>query len=70
MNLAADKAAGPATGTLMALDDLLTPALVLDAARLHTNAQRMRERAEALGVALRPHMKTAKSAEVAEVALV
>ena len=69
MNLAADKAAGPATGTPMTLDDLLTPALVLDAARLHTNAQRMRERAEALGVALRPHMKTAKSAEVAEVAL-
>jgi len=69
MNLAADKAAGPATGTPMTLDDLLTPALVLDAARLRDNAQRMRERAEALGVALRPHMKTAKSAEVAEVAL-
>ncbi|MBI2584731.1 MAG: alanine racemase [Rhodospirillales bacterium] len=53
----------------MALDDLLTPALVLDAARLHTNARKMRERAEALGVALRPHMKTAKSAEVAKAAL-
>jgi len=69
MDLAADKAAGPATGPAATLDDLLTPALVLDGRRLRDNARRMRDRAEALGVALRPHMKTAKSADVARVAL-
>lgn len=68
MELAADKAAPPATGSPMALDDLLTPTLVLDEARLNRNAERMRERAKSLGVALRPQMKTAKSAAVARVA--
>lgn len=68
MDLAADKAAGPRTGLPATLDDLLTPALVLDEARLRHNAERMRERAKALGVALRPQMKTAKSAAVARVA--
>lgn len=69
MDLAADQAAAPATGPAATLDDLLTPALVLDEARLRRNAQAMRERSASLGVALRPQMKTAKSAAVARVAL-
>jgi D-serine deaminase-like pyridoxal phosphate-dependent protein len=43
------------------LHELGTPALVLDAARLRRNAARMRARCEALGVRLRPHVKTVKS---------
>jgi D-serine deaminase-like pyridoxal phosphate-dependent protein len=69
MDLAADKAAGPTPDADATLEELLTPALVLDEARLRVNAERMRERAKALGVALRPQMKTAKSATVARVAL-
>lgn len=52
----------------MKLEDLETPALILDKARLARNAERMSERAKQLGVDLRPHMKTAKSAEVARIA--
>jgi D-serine deaminase-like pyridoxal phosphate-dependent protein len=51
------------------LDRLDTPALVLDAARLERNCGRMRERIHAQGVALRPHVKTAKSVEVVQRAL-
>jgi len=40
-----------------------TPRLLLDGARLEANARRLRERAAALGVAFRPHFKTAKSVE-------
>ncbi|MFX8785942.1 alanine racemase, partial [Acinetobacter baumannii] len=40
----------------------------LDIARLDANLRLMRERADALGVALRPHMKTLKSADVARYA--
>lgn len=69
MDLAADHPAAPHTGPAARLDDLPTPALVLDAARLRRNARAMRERAKALRVALRPQMKTAKSAAVARVAL-
>jgi D-serine deaminase-like pyridoxal phosphate-dependent protein len=50
----------------MRLVDLPTPCLVLDRQRLQRNIARMTERARALGVTLRPHMKTAKSAKVAE----
>ena len=53
----------------MTLDDLPTPCLVLDRAILTRNIARM---AQALGrhnVALRPHMKTAKSIDVARLAL-
>ncbi len=49
----------------MRLADLQTPALVLDRARLQRNLDHMSGRAKALGVDLRPHMKTSKSAEVA-----
>lgn len=52
----------------MRIADLPTPSLVLDRARLDRNARRMRERARELGVVLRPHLKTSKSAEVARIA--
>jgi len=42
-----------------------TPALVLDAARLDRNVARLRERLAALGTGFRPHVKTAKSVDVA-----
>ncbi len=49
----------------MDLDDLSTPALILDRRRLARNIEAMSARARALGVGLRPHLKTAKSADVA-----
>ena len=52
----------------MQLNDLPTPSLILDRQRLSQNVSRMRARAERFGVTLRPHMKTAKSARVAELA--
>ncbi len=52
----------------MTLDDLPTPVLLLDRQRLIRNCARMRERAKTLGVQLRPHLKTAKSAAIAEIA--
>ena len=53
----------------MKLEDLQTPCLVLDKQVLERNLKRMSERMRSLGVALRPHLKTAKSAEVARIAL-
>ncbi|MCH8091682.1 MAG: alanine racemase [Proteobacteria bacterium] len=53
----------------MDLDDLPTPALVLDRAVLAANIERMNERMRRLGVPLRPHLKTAKSADVARLAV-
>lgn len=50
------------------LDTLPTPALILDRAILLRNTRRMSERLAAAGVALRPHVKTAKSLEVARLA--
>jgi len=47
------------------LTGLPTPALVVDAGRLRRNAARMTERAQALGVRLRPHVKTHKCVEIA-----
>lgn len=47
---------------------LETPCLLLDLDRLERNCERMRARAHALGVRLRPHLKTAKSREVARIA--
>ena len=49
----------------MRLTDLETPALVLDAAKMRANIARMNVAARRLGVTLRPHLKTAKSVEVA-----
>jgi D-serine deaminase-like pyridoxal phosphate-dependent protein len=48
--------------------DLVTPALVLDLAVLERNCAVMAERARRHGVRLRPHLKTAKCAEVAAIA--
>jgi D-serine deaminase-like pyridoxal phosphate-dependent protein len=45
--------------------DLETPALVLDRAKMLANIGRMNAAVSAHGVALRPHLKTAKSPEVA-----
>ena len=47
------------------IGDLQTPALLLDLDRLEANLEGMAARADALGVALRPHIKTHKSVEVA-----
>ena len=52
----------------MHFEHLSTPTLLLDRARLKANADRMLAKAQSVGVALRPHMKTAKSAAVAAVA--
>jgi len=51
------------------LDHIDTPALLLDARKLEHNCRRMRSIVHGHGVALRPHVKTAKSVEVAQVAL-
>lgn len=48
------------------LDAIPTPSLVVDRTRLDRNIERMEGRARELGVRLRPHLKTAKSSDVAE----
>ncbi|WP_416067268.1 DSD1 family PLP-dependent enzyme [Rhizobium sp. ZK1] len=47
------------------LESLETPCLVVDADRMEKNIARLRTRLDALGVSLRPHLKTAKSVEAA-----
>ena len=47
------------------LADLPTPSLILDERRMNANIARLAPRAADLRVALRPHLKTAKSEEVA-----
>lgn len=51
------------------IESLPTPALLLDRPKLERNAALMRERAKALGVTLRPHLKTAKSVDAARFVL-
>jgi len=51
------------------LDDLPTPCLLLDRDQLTRNLARMQAVADRLRVALRPHLKTAKSAEVAKLSV-
>jgi D-serine deaminase-like pyridoxal phosphate-dependent protein len=53
----------------MNLADLPTPCLVLDRRILRRNIARMADAVGRHGVALRPHMKTAKSIDVARIAL-
>jgi len=53
----------------MVLEEIETPALVLDRARLARNVARMRDRLAVLGVPLRPHVKTAKSIEAVRLAV-
>jgi D-serine deaminase-like pyridoxal phosphate-dependent protein len=50
---------------MTSIHDLPTPALLLDLDALERNLRRMSERAAGFGVALRPHIKTHKSIEVA-----
>ena len=50
------------------LSGLSTPAVLLDKQRLQANCERMTARARQAGVQLRPHLKTAKCAEVAALA--
>ncbi len=57
--------AAPPAALPAALADLETPALLLDAPRLQANLRRMAQRMAALGVRLRPHVKTAKCLPVA-----
>src|SRR5688572_3098266 len=49
----------------MHLDALPTPCLVLDEARMDRNIARMRAKLASLGVAARPHLKTAKNVDIA-----
>ena len=49
----------------MKLAQLETPCLLLDEAKLEANVARMRTHLDRLGVTLRPHLKTAKSIDVA-----
>lgn len=51
------------------LAELPTPALLLDEGRLHRNIKRLAAHIEPMGVALRPHLKTAKSVDIARVML-
>ena len=52
----------------MPFPELQTPALLLDRTRLQANLDAMHDRMKRHGVALRPHLKTAKSAEVGRLA--
>jgi D-serine deaminase-like pyridoxal phosphate-dependent protein len=54
---------------IQTIDDLPTPALILDRAILDRNLKRMGERLSHAGVMLRPHVKTAKSLEIARKAV-
>jgi D-serine deaminase-like pyridoxal phosphate-dependent protein len=47
------------------LADLPTPSLILDEGRMLRNIDRLRGRMDTLGVALRPHLKTVKSVDIA-----
>lgn len=51
----------------MDLDSTSTPSLILDLERVRGNASFMSDRAERLGVRLRPHIKTHKCIEVAKI---
>lgn len=53
------------SGRAMKISEIPTPSLLLDLEVLERNLTRMAERAAALGVVLRPHVKTHKCLEVA-----
>ncbi|WP_204165348.1 DSD1 family PLP-dependent enzyme [Methylobacterium radiodurans] len=61
--------AGGTSKSTVTLDALQTPCLLLDEARLRANVDRMKAHLAGLGVAFRPHLKTAKSLDVARVAM-
>ena len=49
-----------------AIQEISTPAAVIDTQRMHRNIARMQSRMDKLGVKFRPHVKTAKSLPVTE----
>jgi len=51
----------------MQLETIKTPSLIVDCQRMTQNAERMKARARALNVALRPHVKTHRCAEIARI---
>lgn len=53
----------------MKLQELQTPSLLLDEAKLHRNVAAMHSHLARLGVAFRPHLKTAKSLDVGRIAM-
>lgn len=53
----------------MKLPELQTPCLLLDEAKLRHNIEAMHRRLARPGVAFRPHLKTAKSLDVAQIAM-
>src|SRR5512141_120681 len=55
-------------GSEVRIEDLPTPCLILDKGILERNLKRMSDTVHRHGVQLRPHLKTAKSAEVARMA--
>src|SRR5688572_17257832 len=52
----------------LSLSNLPTPSLILDRRKLERNLKRMSDTVRRHGVALRPHLKTAKSFDVAKIA--
>lgn len=54
-----------ALGTMRSLRSLDTPCLLLDEARMNRNIGRLRDRLASAGVGFSPHLKTAKSPDVA-----
>ncbi len=60
-----EKECAIATAEGVTLYDLETPCLVLDATRMERNISRLRQRMSDFGVGLRPHLKTAKSVDIA-----
>ncbi|ACL58056.1 DSD1 family PLP-dependent enzyme [Methylobacterium nodulans] len=69
MLVAQPNAKPPTPRSCPALDALQTPCLLLDEVRLRANVERMRAHLTRLGVAFRPHLKTAKSLDVARIAM-
>ncbi|XP_078396993.1 D-serine dehydratase isoform X2 [Cetorhinus maximus] len=53
--------------SVVSVQQLLTPAFTVDIQKVENNARRMIERCQALGVQLRPHMKTHKTLECADI---
>ncbi len=47
------------------IDDIQTPALIIDLHAFEGNVERMKDYAQAMGIRLRPHAKTHKSADIA-----
>ena len=59
---------GGKAGAVTTLEELQTPCLILDRGILERNLKRMSDAVRKHGVALRPHLKTAKSADVGRLA--